>query len=55
MCGHLLFQFILTFFVVNYLDKTAKKGVTYKYSVKAYSGSTKSANNTNGLSVKDKY
>ena len=32
---------------ISYLDKTAKKGVTYKYTVKAY--------NTKGLSIKDKY
>lgn len=40
---------------VSYLDKTAKKGVTYKYTVKAYSGSDKSYYVTKGLSVKDKY
>ncbi len=39
---------------VSYLDKTAKKGKTYTYIVKAYSGSSKSANKT-GLKIKDKY
>ena len=40
---------------VSYLDKTAKKGTTYTYTVKAYSGSYKSAHNTTGLIIKDKY
>lgn len=40
---------------VSYLDKTAKKGVTYKYTVRAYYGSYNSAYNTSGLSCKDKY
>lgn len=39
---------------VSYLDKTAKKGKTYTYIVKAYSGSSQSANKT-GLKIKDKY
>ncbi len=39
----------------SYLDKTAKKGKTYYYSVRAYSGSHKSAYNTTGLKIKDKY
>lgn len=38
-----------------YVDKTAKKGKTYYYSVRAYSGSYKSAYNTTGLKIKDKY
>ncbi len=41
--------------VVKYLDKTAKKGVTYKYTVKAYYGTSTSAHNTNGIACKDKY
>ena len=40
---------------VSYVDKTAKKGKTYYYSVRAYSGSYKSAYNTKGLKIKDKY
>lgn len=40
---------------LSYLDKTAKKGVTYTYTVRAYKGSTKSGYNTKGISVKDKY
>jgi hypothetical protein len=40
---------------VSYVDKTAKKGVTYKYTVCAYDGSTKSGYNTSGLKIKDKY
>ncbi len=39
----------------SYLDKTAKKGKTYYYSVRAYSGSYKSAYNKTGLKIKDKY
>ncbi len=39
---------------VSYLDKTAKKGTTYYYTVRAYSGSTKSYYNA-GLKCKDKY
>ncbi len=40
---------------ITYLDKTAKKGTTYKYTVKAYYGSYVSAYNTKGLKIKDKY
>ena len=40
---------------VKYLDKTAKKGTTYTYTVRAYYGSSNSAYNTKGLSIKDKY
>ncbi len=39
----------------TYLDTTAKKGKTYCYSVRAYSGSYKSVYNTKGLKIKDKY
>lgn len=39
----------------TYLDTTAKKGKTYYYSVRAYSGAYKSAYNTTGLKIKDKY
>ena len=39
----------------SYVDKTAKKGKTYYYSVRAYSGSYKSTYNTTGLKIKDKY
>ena len=39
---------------VSYLDKSAKKGKTYTYMVKAYSGKTTSAYRT-GLKIKDKY
>ena len=38
----------------TFLDKTAKKGVTYTYTVKAVYGATTSAYNT-GISCKDKY
>lgn len=41
---------------VSYTDKTAKKGKTYYYSVRATKyGSFKSAYNTKGLKIKDKY
>ena len=40
---------------VSYLDKTAKKGVTYTYTVKAYYGTSRSYYNTKGLTIKDKY
>ena len=40
---------------VSYLDKTAKKGTTYKYTVRAYYGTSKSYYNTKGLTIKDKY
>ena len=38
----------------TYLDKTAKKGVTYTYTVRAYYGKTLSYYNS-GISCKDKY
>ena len=40
---------------VSYTDKTAKKGKTYYYTVRAYSGSYKSAYDTTGYKIKDKY
>ena len=40
---------------VSYTDKTAKKGKTYRYTVRAYSGSYKSAYDTTGYKIKDKY
>ena len=40
---------------VSYLDKTAKKGKTYRYTVRAYSGKSKSSYNTNGIKIKDRY
>ena len=41
---------------VSYTDKTAKKGKTYYYTVRASKyGSFKSAYNKNGLKIKDKY
>lgn len=40
---------------VSYTDKTAKKGKTYYYTVRAYSGSYKSAYDTIGYKIKDKY
>ncbi len=40
---------------VSYTDKTAKKGKTYRYTVRAYSGSYKSAYDTKGIKIKDKY
>ena len=39
---------------VKYVDKTAKKGVTYTYTVKAYSGSYTSKTES-GIKCKDKY
>jgi len=39
----------------SYVDKTAKKGKTYTYTVRAYSGSHKSYYNKSGLKIKDKY
>ena len=39
----------------SYLDKTAKKGTSYKYTVRAYYGTSKSYYNTKGLTIKDKY
>ena len=40
---------------VSYTDKSAKKGVTYKYTVRAISDSYLGYYNTKGLQVKDKY
>ncbi len=40
---------------VTYLDKTAKKGITYSYTVKAFSGKYVSSHDSKGLTVKDKY
>ncbi len=40
---------------VTYTDKTAKKGKTYRYTVRAVSGSYKSAYDTTGYKIKDKY
>ena len=40
---------------VSYLDKTAKKGTTYTYTVRAYYSSYRSTYNTRGISCKDKY
>lgn len=39
----------------QYLDKTAKKGVTYTYTVRAYYGNTRSSYNAKGVSCKDAY
>lgn len=39
----------------SYTDKTAKKGVTYYYTVKAFNGSYKSSHSANGVKIKDKY
>ncbi len=39
---------------LSFIDKTAKKGVTYTYTVKAYSGTSYSAHYS-GLKIKDKY
>ena len=40
---------------VTYLDKTAKKGVTYTYTVRAYNGNIKSGYIAEGKTVTDKY
>ena len=40
---------------ITYLDKTAKKGKTYTYTVRAYYGTSTSYYNTKGLTIKDKY
>lgn len=40
---------------VTYIDKTAKKGVTYTYTVRATNGSNRSYYNRTGLTIKDKY
>ncbi len=39
----------------SFVDKTAKKGVTYTYTVKAFNGKTVSSYNKTGLTVKDLY
>ncbi len=39
----------------TYLDKSAKKGVTYTYTVKAYYGTSTSNYNTKGIACKDRY
>ncbi len=39
----------------SYLDKTAKKGTTYVYTVRAYYGERVSYYNTTGLKITDKY
>ncbi len=39
----------------SYVDKTAKKGVTYTYTVKAFNGKTVSSYDKTGLTVKDLY
>ena len=39
----------------TFVDKTAKKGVTYTYTIRACSGATLSAYNTYGISCKDRY
>ncbi len=41
--------------ILSYKDETAKKGVTYYYTVRAFSGSYKSAYDTKGYKIKDKY
>lgn len=40
---------------LSYKDETAKKGVTYYYTVRAFSSSYKSAYDTAGCKIKDKY
>ena len=39
----------------TYLDKTAKKGVTYIYTVRAVNGKYISSYNSKGITIKDKY
>lgn len=39
----------------TFVDKTAKKGVTYTYTIRACSGATLSSYNTYGISCKDRY
>lgn len=39
----------------TYTDKTAKKGTTYYYTVRAYNGSYKSGYSSNGVKIKDIY
>ncbi len=41
--------------ITSFTDKTAKKGTTYTYTVRAYSGGTMSSYNTKGISCKDLY
>ncbi len=41
--------------ITSYTDKTAVKGTTYKYTIKAYDGSYVSACYSAGVQVKDKY
>lgn len=41
--------------VLSYVDKTAKKGVTYTYTVSATYGATEGKYNKTGLTCKDKY
>lgn len=40
---------------VKYVDKTAKRGVTYTYTVRATNGKYVSYYNTKGLTIKDRY
>ncbi len=40
---------------LSYTDKSAKKGVYYRYTVKAYSGNYYSSYDTYGLSITDRY
>ncbi len=47
-------QLLTTTKSTSYTDKTAKKGVTYTYTVRAVSGSYKSAYNTKGIACKAK-
>ena len=39
----------------SYTDKSAKKGKTYTYTIRAYSGSTKSSYYNSGKKCKDLY
>lgn len=41
--------------VVTYVDKTAQKGVTYTYTIRAYKGTTKSGYEYLGKTVTDEY
>ncbi|MBR5442358.1 MAG: leucine-rich repeat protein [Clostridia bacterium] len=40
---------------LSYTDKTAQKGTTYIYTVKAYKGAVMSSYFANGIEIKDKY
>ena len=40
---------------ITYLDKTAKKGVKYTYTVRAVNGKYMSSYNSKGITIKDKY